>query len=41
MQVRETKWMQVEEYLARDTRAVIPLGSMDQHSCLARIMRSY
>jgi creatinine amidohydrolase len=27
-------WMQVEEYLARDDRAVLPLGSTEQHSYL-------
>src|SRR5450759_3324353 len=27
-------WMQVEEYLRRDARAVLPLGSTEQHSHL-------
>ena len=27
-------WMQVEEYLQRDDRAVLPLGSTEQHSYL-------
>ena len=27
-------WMQVEEYLRRDDRAVLPLGSTEQHSYL-------
>lgn len=27
-------WMQVEEYLTRDDRAVLPLGSTEQHSYL-------
>ena len=28
-------WMQVEEYLQRDNRAVVPLGSTEQHSYLS------
>jgi creatinine amidohydrolase len=28
-------WMQVEEYLARDDRAVLPLGSTEQHAYLS------
>ena len=27
-------WMQVEDYLRRDDRAVLPLGSTEQHSYL-------
>ena len=27
-------WMQVEAYLKRDDRAVLPLGSTEQHSYL-------
>ena len=28
-------WMMVEEYLKRDDRAVLPLGSMEQHAYLS------
>lgn len=28
-------WMQVEEYLARDDRAVVPIGSTEQHAYLS------
>ena len=28
-------WMQVEEYLGRDNRAVLPLGSVEQHGYLS------
>ena len=28
-------WMQVEEYLARDDRAVLPIGSTEQHAYLS------
>ena len=28
-------WMQVEEYLKRDDRAVVPLGSTEQHAYLS------
>lgn len=35
MRVTETNWMQIEEYLKHDDRAVIPLGSTEQHSYLS------
>lgn len=35
MKIADMNWMQVEEYLARDNRAVIPLGSTEQHSYLS------
>jgi creatinine amidohydrolase len=35
MRVTETNWMQIEEYLTRDDRAVIPLGSTEQHAYLS------
>ena len=28
-------WMQVEDYLARDDRAVVPIGSTEQHAALS------
>src|SRR5262249_27090185 len=28
-------WMQIEQYLARDDRAVVPLGSTEQHAYLS------
>lgn len=35
MRVTETNWMQIEEYLKHDDRAVIPLGSTEQHAYLS------
>jgi creatinine amidohydrolase len=35
MRIAEMNWMQVESYLQRDDRAVIPLGSTEQHSYLS------
>jgi creatinine amidohydrolase len=34
MRIGDMNWMQVEEYLRRDDRAVLPLGSTEQHSYL-------
>ena len=34
MRIADMNWMQVEEYLQRDDRAVLPLGSTEQHSYL-------
>ena len=35
MKIEDCNWMQVEEYLARDDRLVIPLGSIEQHAYLS------
>lgn len=35
MRVADTNWMQLADYLARDDRAVIPLGSTEQHAYLS------
>ena len=35
MRIRDMNWMQVEAYLQRDDRAVIPLGSTEQHAQLS------
>ena len=35
MRIRECNWMQVEEYLERDDRIVVPLGSTEQHGYLS------
>lgn len=35
MRIAEMNWMQVEEYLRRDDRAVMPLGSTEQHAYLS------
>lgn len=35
MRIAESNWMQVEAYLARDDRAVVPLGSTEQHAYLS------
>ncbi len=35
MRIRDRNWMQVEEYLKRDDRAVLPLGSTEQHAYLS------
>src|SRR2546427_6436619 len=34
MRISDMNWMQVEAYLRRDDRAVLPLGSTEQHSYL-------
>jgi creatinine amidohydrolase len=35
MRITDMNWMQVAEYLGRDDRAVIPLGSVEQHAYLS------
>jgi creatinine amidohydrolase len=35
MKIAEMNWMQVEEYLKHDDRAVMPLGSTEQHAYLS------
>jgi creatinine amidohydrolase len=35
MRVRDLNWMQLEEYLERDDRVVLPLGSTEQHAYLS------
>jgi creatinine amidohydrolase len=35
MHIRGLNWMQVEEYLTRDDRVVLPLGSTEQHGYLS------
>lgn len=35
MRIGEMNWMQVEDYLKRDDRAVLPIGSTEQHAQLS------
>lgn len=35
MKVAETHWQQIEDYLKRDDRAIVPLGSTEQHGLLS------
>lgn len=35
MRIADLNWMQVEEYLRRDDRIVLPLGSTEQHAYLS------
>lgn len=35
MRISDMNWMQVEEYLKRDDRCVLPLGSTEQHAYLS------
>ena len=35
MRVRDVNWMQLEEYLKRDNRAVVPIGCTEQHAYLS------
>lgn len=35
MKISEMNWIQLEEYLAADDRAVLPLGSTEQHAYLS------
>ena len=38
MRISDMNWMQVEEYLKRDDRAVVPLGSTEQHAQLSLLV---
>lgn len=38
MRIADLNWMQVEEYLKTDDRAVIPLGSTEQHAYLSLLV---
>lgn len=38
MLIAEMNWMQVERYLEKDDRAVIPLGSTEQHAYLSLLV---
>lgn len=35
MRIQDMNWSQVEEYLTRDNRAVLPIGSTEQHAQLS------
>ena len=35
MRIQDMNWMQVEEYLKRDDRCILPLGSTEQHAYLS------
>jgi creatinine amidohydrolase len=35
MRIEDCNWMQVEQYLERDDRIVLPLGSVEQHAYLS------
>jgi creatinine amidohydrolase len=35
VRIRDCNWMQVEEYLGRDDRVVLPIGSTEQHAYLS------
>jgi creatinine amidohydrolase len=35
MKITEMNWMQVEAYLKTDDRAVVPIGSTEQHAGLS------
>jgi creatinine amidohydrolase len=35
MKIRDLNWMQLEEYLERDDRIVLPVGSTEQHAYLS------
>jgi creatinine amidohydrolase len=35
LKIADMNWMQVEDYLRRDDRAVVPLGSTEQHAYLS------
>jgi creatinine amidohydrolase len=40
LRIADMNWMQVEEYLGRDDRAVVPLGSTEQHAYLSLMVDS-
>ena len=35
MKIRDMNWSQVESYLEKDDRAVLPIGSTEQHAQLS------
>src|SRR5207245_5326386 len=35
VRIRDLNWMQLEDYLGRDDRIVLPLGSTEQHAYLS------
>ncbi|PYE50384.1 creatininase family protein, partial [Deinococcus yavapaiensis] len=35
MRVSDLNWMQVEAYLQRDDRCILPLGSTEQHGYMS------
>src|SRR5262249_58983705 len=35
IRVRDLNWMQLQEYLAKDDRIVLPIGSTEQHAYLS------
>jgi creatinine amidohydrolase len=35
MRIRDCNWLMIEEYLKRDDRVVLPLGSVEQHAYLS------
>lgn len=35
MKISEANWMQIEEYLKKDNRCVVPIGSTEQHAYLS------
>jgi creatinine amidohydrolase len=35
MRITDMNWMQVEDYLKRDDRCIVPLGSTEQHAYLS------
>jgi creatinine amidohydrolase len=35
MRIRDCNWMQIESYLERDSRVVLPIGSTEQHAYLS------
>jgi creatinine amidohydrolase len=38
MKIQDANWMQVEDYLKRDDRAILPLGSTEQHGYLSLLV---
>jgi len=38
MRIRDTNWMMIEDYLKRDDRAVVPIGSTEQHAYLSLLV---
>ncbi len=35
MRIKDMNWMQVEDYLKKDDRALLPMGSTEQHAQLS------
>ena len=38
MKIKDMNWMEVEDYVKRDDRCVVPIGSTEQHAQLSLLV---